>query len=167
MQPMLQINAAHATAAMQTMVQRHSTSCNNCAYATTVLMLHCRPYASNGKCYCCVGVAGQTRLFSLGADRRLIEYDLTTCTAANTGLRTLSIRDCVAPGSTGSPCAMCFAPPMPYYSHSSTETLLLVAGESMMGSVAAATSVQNTVCGSPHHAQLLSKTPGVDRYRHA
>jgi hypothetical protein len=74
-------------------------------------------------------IAGQTRLFSLGADQRLIEYDLSTCTAANTGLRTLAIRDCVPPGSTGSPCAMCFAPPMPYYSHSSTETLLLVAGE--------------------------------------
>lgn len=72
--------------------------------------------------------AGQTRLFSLGADARLIEYDLAACTAANTGLKPLSIRDCVPPGSTGSPCAMCFAPPMPYYSHSSTETLLLVAG---------------------------------------
>jgi hypothetical protein len=76
-----------------------------------------------------VPAAGQTRLFSLGADRRLIEYDLTTCTAANTGLRARSIRDCVPPGSTGSPTAMCFAPPMPYYSPSSTETLLLVAGE--------------------------------------
>lgn len=73
--------------------------------------------------------AGQTRLFSLGADARLIEYDLAACTAANTGLKPLSIRDCVPPGGTGSPCAMCFAPPMPYYSHSSTETLLLVAGE--------------------------------------
>jgi hypothetical protein len=72
---------------------------------------------------------GQTRLFSLGADRRLIEFELTTCTAANTGLRARSIRDCVPPGSTGSPCAMCFAPPMPYYSHSSTETLLLVADD--------------------------------------
>lgn len=78
--------------------------------------------------------AGQTKLFSLGADKRLIEYDLATCTAANTGLRALSIRDCVPPGGTGSPCAMCFAPPMPYYSHSSTETLLLVAGGTWLGS---------------------------------
>lgn len=74
-------------------------------------------------------LTGQTRLFSLGADQRLIEYDLASCTAANVGLRAVSVRDCVPPGGSGAPCAMCFAPPMPYYSHSSTETLLLVAGE--------------------------------------
>jgi hypothetical protein len=79
--------------------------------------------------------AGQTRLFSIGADHRLLEYDLAAASAPGAGLRALSIRDCVAPGAAGSPTAMCFAPPMPYFSHSSTDTLLLVAGACMACSV--------------------------------
>jgi hypothetical protein len=73
--------------------------------------------------------SGQTRLFSLGADRRLLEYDLSTADAANAGLRTKAVLDVVAPGGSGQPCSMCFAPPMPYYSANSMDTLLLVAGE--------------------------------------
>jgi hypothetical protein len=73
--------------------------------------------------------SGQTRLFSLGADRRLLEYNLTATDTANAGLRALAVLDVVAPGGAGTPCSMCFAPPMPYYSHASMDTLLLVAGE--------------------------------------
>ncbi|WIA32991.1 hypothetical protein OEZ86_006150 [Tetradesmus obliquus] len=73
--------------------------------------------------------SGQTRLFSLGADRRLLEYNLAAADAANAGLRALAVLDVVAPGGAGTPCSMCFAPPMPYYSHASMDTLLLVADD--------------------------------------
>jgi hypothetical protein len=66
----------------------------------------------------------------LGADRRLLEYNLAAADAANAGLHALAVLDVVAPGGAGTPCSMCFAPPMPYYSHASMDTLLLVAGES-------------------------------------
>lgn len=73
--------------------------------------------------------AGQTRLFSVGADRRLVEYDLAAAAAHGAGLRARTLCDCVAPGAAGTPCALTFAPPVPYFdSHASTATLLLVAG---------------------------------------
>jgi hypothetical protein len=71
--------------------------------------------------------SGETRLFSLGADGRLLEYLLADCTAGG-GLQLLGLHEVSKPGG-GPPTALCFAPPMPYYSHSSTETLLLAAGE--------------------------------------
>lgn len=77
--------------------------------------------------------AGATRLFSLGADGRLAEFQLPPGgyypTAASTagGLRLAALHDVAAPGG-GRPSALCFAPPMPYWARASTETLLLIAG---------------------------------------
>jgi len=71
--------------------------------------------------------AGQTRLFSLGADGRIAEFQLTGL-AANGGLRLAGqMHDAAGPGA-GAPSMLCFAPPMPYWAKLSTETLLLVAG---------------------------------------
>lgn len=67
--------------------------------------------------------SGQTRLFSLGADGRALEFDLRSTSA----LRIAAAHDAAAPVG-GAPSALCFAPPMPYWAKSSTETLLLVAG---------------------------------------
>ena len=72
--------------------------------------------------------SGQTRLFSLGADGRVLEFDLRSTTA----LRLLAMHDAAPPGA-GAPSALCFAPPMPYWAKSSTETLLVVAGELSAG----------------------------------
>mmetsp|Transcript_12567 Transcript_12567/g.27123 ORF Transcript_12567/g.27123 Transcript_12567/m.27123 type:complete len:896 (+) Transcript_12567:296-2983(+) len=66
--------------------------------------------------------AGQTRMFSLGADGRSVEYDLAG-SSPNTGLRVLAHKD-FPPSIT--PAAMAFAPPLQYYRHHSAETLLLL-----------------------------------------
>eukprot|EP00882_Tetradesmus_deserticola_P027221 GHRQ01030103.1.p1 GENE.GHRQ01030103.1~~GHRQ01030103.1.p1 ORF type:complete len:121 (-),score=37.64 GHRQ01030103.1:381-743(-) len=105
---------------------------------------HCEPWRMMWLLCCCccpaeevVGLhfgeapSGQTRLFSLGADRRLLEYNLAAADAANAGLAALAVLDVVAPSGAGTPCSMCFAPPMPYYSHASMDTLLLVAGDAL------------------------------------
>ncbi|GBF88525.1 hypothetical protein Rsub_01240 [Raphidocelis subcapitata] len=71
--------------------------------------------------------AGQTRLFSLGGDGRLAEWQLASL-APGGGLRLVGLHD-VAPPGAGMSTAMCFAPPMPYWARSSTETLLLIADD--------------------------------------
>lgn len=70
--------------------------------------------------------SGQTRLFSLGRDCRILEYSLENLSHGG-GLKHVSIQDVVLPGG-GQPTAMCFAPPMPYYSNNSMDTLLLLTG---------------------------------------
>jgi hypothetical protein len=71
--------------------------------------------------------SGQTRLFSLGADGGLAEWQLGPLSPGG-GLCLIGLHD-VAPPGAGMPTAMCFAPPMPYWARASTETLLLIAGE--------------------------------------
>ncbi len=69
--------------------------------------------------------AGQTRLFSLGSDSRMAEYDLEGSLPA-TGLKLLRHLD-LPP--TVTPTALAFAPPLQYFRHQSAETLLLACGE--------------------------------------
>eukprot|EP00201_Polytomella_parva_P001508 CAMPEP_0175075524 /NCGR_PEP_ID=MMETSP0052_2-20121109/22066_1 /TAXON_ID=51329 ORGANISM="Polytomella parva, Strain SAG 63-3" /NCGR_SAMPLE_ID=MMETSP0052_2 /ASSEMBLY_ACC=CAM_ASM_000194 /LENGTH=810 /DNA_ID=CAMNT_0016344255 /DNA_START=338 /DNA_END=2773 /DNA_ORIENTATION=+ len=76
--------------------------------------------------------SGGTRLFSVGSDRRMVEYDLMNTKAAsvvtaNNGLRLLSYLDFP---SGVSPTAMCFAPPLQYFKHFSADTQLLISDES-------------------------------------
>ena len=65
--------------------------------------------------------SGQTRLFSVGDDSRLAEYDLAGSTPS-TGLKLLHNLD-LPP--TVTPTALSFAPPLQYYRHHSAETYLL------------------------------------------
>ncbi|GAX79688.1 hypothetical protein CEUSTIGMA_g7129.t1 [Chlamydomonas eustigma] len=65
--------------------------------------------------------SGQTRLFSLGADSRMAEYDLENSQPA-TGLKLL---DHIDTPTSILPTALSFAPPLQYYRHHSAETLLL------------------------------------------
>jgi hypothetical protein len=142
------VNAGrNAHAAQPTMHSNHALASECCLYCPTedVVGLHFGEAPS-----------GQTRLFSLGADRRLLEYNLAAAETANAGLRALSVLDVVAPGGAGTPCSMCFAPPMPYYSHASMETLLLVAGAEP-GSIGVHGHIVSTfaACGSTKAAALL------------
>lgn len=73
--------------------------------------------------------SGHTRLFSVGTDCRLIEYDLAAATSHNAGLSPLRVLQLASPGSAGSATALCFAPPLPYFSAAALDTLLLMAGE--------------------------------------
>ena len=65
--------------------------------------------------------SGHTRLFSVGADGRLAEYDLDG-SSLSTGLRLLHHLD--LPASV-SPTSLAFAPPLQYFKHHSHETHLL------------------------------------------
>ncbi len=69
--------------------------------------------------------SGQTRLFSLGADSRMAEYDLDGSVPAS-GLKILRHLD-LPPTIT--PSALAFAPPVQYFRHSSAETMLLACDE--------------------------------------
>ncbi|KAG1654648.1 hypothetical protein FOA52_010276 [Chlamydomonas sp. UWO 241] len=66
--------------------------------------------------------SGQTRLFSLGADGRLAEYDLAA-SSPSAGLVLGPHTDLPPPAV---PSALAFAPPLPYFSTHATDTLLLV-----------------------------------------
>lgn len=67
--------------------------------------------------------SGQTRLFSIGADGRLADYDLEG-SSPSTGLKLKHHLD-LPP--TLKPTALSFAPPLQYFRHHSAETLLLAA----------------------------------------
>ncbi len=69
--------------------------------------------------------SGQTRLFSLGQDNRIAEYELARSTPA-TGLVVAYHHDFA---STSLPTSLCFAPPLQYFKHHSTRTLLIITGE--------------------------------------
>ncbi|KAF5841782.1 WD40-repeat-containing domain protein [Dunaliella salina] len=69
--------------------------------------------------------SGSTRLFSLGADARIVEYDLQA-SSPTVGLKILYHQDFAPPDV---PTALAFAPPMPYFKHFSTQTLLLIADD--------------------------------------
>lgn len=69
--------------------------------------------------------AGQTRLFSLGADSRVVEYDIDGSNPG-TGLRIISHQD-FAPGAV--PTALSFAPPLQYFKHHAAQTLLLMSDD--------------------------------------
>lgn len=69
--------------------------------------------------------SGRTRLFSLGAEGRVVEYDLATSSIGN-GLRTVMHHD-FAPGPA--PTALSFAPPLQYFRAFSADTQLLICGE--------------------------------------
>ena len=69
--------------------------------------------------------SGQTRLFSLGKEGRVVEYDLNK-SSLSAGLCLVYYQD-FAPTST--PCALSVAPPLQYFKHHSAETLLLIADD--------------------------------------
>ncbi|KAK9829874.1 hypothetical protein WJX72_008365 [[Myrmecia] bisecta] len=79
-------------------------------------------------CGLCFGEApsGQTKLFSLGRDGRIAEYDLENSSIPN-GLKMVTLRDVAAAGTT--PTALTFAPPMPYFMQGSADTLLVTADD--------------------------------------
>ena len=67
--------------------------------------------------------SGETRLFSIGADGRLVDYDLQG-SSTTAGLR---LKHHIDLPSTVLPTALAFAPPLQYFRHHSSETLLLAA----------------------------------------
>eukprot|EP00955_Chlamydomonas_euryale_P100304 365274-Chlamydomonas_euryale.AAC.8 len=69
--------------------------------------------------------SGQTRLFSLGADGRVAEYDLER-SSPSAGL-VLGRHTDLPPPTV--PSALAFAPPLPYFAAYATDTLLLLCGE--------------------------------------
>jgi len=108
--------------------------------------------------------SGQTRLFSLGADGRVVEYDVDGSKPA-TGLRIVSHHDFAA-GQV--PTTLCFAPPLQYYKHHSAQTLLLMADDSyklrmfdpdLQSSVA---TMLGPTFGGPLQRLLMFKSPTSD-----
>ncbi|GIL72955.1 hypothetical protein Vretimale_4604 [Volvox reticuliferus] len=71
--------------------------------------------------------SGQTRLLTVGADSRVVEYDLAGSSVA-TGLRPLSYYD--FPPGGGVPTSLTFAPPLQYFRAFAAETHLLVSDDS-------------------------------------
>ncbi|EFJ51972.1 hypothetical protein VOLCADRAFT_103176 [Volvox carteri f. nagariensis] len=70
--------------------------------------------------------SGQTRLLTVGADSRVVEYDLATSSVA-AGLRPLSYYD--FPPGGGVPTSLTFAPPLQYFRAFAAETHLLVSDD--------------------------------------
>lgn len=71
-------------------------------------------------------------LFVTGKDGSIAEYDLDRLSPGR-GLRLLHLHTLTGPAALSagpSPTALTFAPPLPYYAHSSADTLLLVADDS-------------------------------------
>lgn len=66
--------------------------------------------------------SGQTRLFSMSVDGRIAEYNLAD-SSPGVGLKTVAYKDMP---SQVAPTALSFAPPLPYFSHFSAETQLLI-----------------------------------------
>lgn len=108
--------------------------------------------------------SGQTRLFSLGADARVVEYDIDGSKPI-TGLKIAAHHD-FAPGQT--PTALCFAPPLQYFKHHSEQTLLLMADDSyklrlfdpdLQSCVA---TMLGPTFGSPLQRLLMFKSPASE-----
>lgn len=108
--------------------------------------------------------AGQTRLFSIGADGRVVEYQLQGSTPA-TGVNVLYHQDfpqaqALAGGAV--PSAMCFAPPLPYFRHFASDTHLLIAGGQVtavgraLGTLAGLQRVNVPLFMFPGHSCMLS-----------
>lgn len=73
--------------------------------------------------------SGATRLFSLGKDGRIAEFDLeSSSVAAGVKLAQMSTVAGVD-GAASTPTSMAFAPPLPYHVAGATNTLLLVADD--------------------------------------
>lgn len=131
---------ASNTAALHAVTTCVCKACDRAATSTLLLqracmhVLHCAPGGVVGLHF---GEApsGQTRLFSLGADGWLLEYDLGTAKSAAAGLRMSAAAEVAPRGAGAVPSCMCFAPPLPYYSHNSLDTLLLIAGAAQRGCV--------------------------------
>ncbi|KXZ56881.1 hypothetical protein GPECTOR_1g795 [Gonium pectorale] len=71
--------------------------------------------------------SGQTRLLTIGADSRVVEYDLASSTVAS-GLQVASYYD--FPSGGGTPTSLTFAPPLQYYRAFAADTHLLVSDDS-------------------------------------
>ncbi|GMH38860.1 hypothetical protein BSKO_06758 [Bryopsis sp. KO-2023] len=70
--------------------------------------------------------SGYTRLFSLGLDNRLVEYDVEQ-SSVEKGVQIISVMKVCADGT---PTAMTFGPPLSYYSKGSANTELILADTS-------------------------------------
>lgn len=68
--------------------------------------------------------SGQTRLFSIGEDKRFVEYHLAA-SSPSAGLVVAAYKDL---SMANTPTSLTFAPPLLYYKHHSARTLLLIAG---------------------------------------
>ncbi|GFR40429.1 hypothetical protein Agub_g1003 [Astrephomene gubernaculifera] len=71
--------------------------------------------------------SGQTRLLTVGADARVVEYDLVASSVA-TGLQVVSYYD--FPPGGGAPTSLTFAPPLQYFRAFAADTHLLVSDDS-------------------------------------
>eukprot|EP00873_Tetraselmis_striata_P037167 jgi/Tetstr1/457431/TSEL_004215.t1 len=73
--------------------------------------------------------SGATRLFSLGKDGRVAEFDLEASSVAN-GVKLAQLSPVAGvDGASAVPTAMAFAPPLPYHVAGATNTMLLVADD--------------------------------------
>lgn len=75
--------------------------------------------------------SGQTRMFSLGSDNHLVEYNIEKCHVEN-GVQVLAVMNVCAGVE---PTALAFGPPLAYYAKGSADTELILAGEALLNAL--------------------------------